>query len=448
MNRIFERKSLIRPEKWPFFYGWLVVGMGTVGILMSAPGQTVGVSVFTDHLIRDLAVSRSNLSLAYLFGTVASALLLPFAGRLFDRYGAKIVSTLASALMGLVLILLSFADKIAGPSGPLGRTAGFPLLPFLFMIICFFLLRFSGQGVLTLSSRNMAMKWFEKRRGMVNAVIGVSIALGFSLAPQIFNSIIQAYSWQWAWRIIGFSALGFSVVAFIFFVDNPEEHGLNPDGKKVIKANTRHHAETGETENFTLKEARRTYSFWVFTLILTMSSLVLTAYTFHIVSIFQNAGMSRTQAVAVFFPASIVAVAVQFTLSWLSDYVRLKWLLIFKGAGMILMMTALFFLHEGFMVVLLIIGHGITQGMMGILSALTWPRFFGRKHLGSISGLSVSVAVAGSAVGPYFFSLFNDLAGTYSWAVLISLILTALITLGGFKAEKPAAAVSENRDEL
>jgi sugar phosphate permease len=439
MDRIFEHKTVIRPAGWPFFYGWLIVGLGTVGILMSAPGQTVGVSVFTDFLIRDLAISRSNLSLAYLFGTVSSALLLPFAGRLFDRYGAKIVSALSSFLLGLVLILLSFADRIAGPAGPLGRSAGFPLLPFLFMIICFFLLRFSGQGVLTLSSRNMVMKWFEKRRGMVNAVIGVSIALGFSLAPPIFNSLIDAYSWQWAWRIIGFIAIGFSGIAFIFFVDNPEEHGLIPDGKRVTKENSRHHAETAAAEDFTLKEARRTYSFWVFTLILSMSSLVLTAYTFHIVSIFQNAGMTREQAVAIFFPASIVAVAVQFSLSWLSDYVRLKWLLIFKGIGMILMMTALLFLREGFLVILLIIGHGITQGMMGILSALTWPRFFGRKHLGSISGLSVSVSVAGSAVGPYLFSLFKDMTGTYSWAVIISLILTALITLAGLKADKPAA---------
>jgi MFS transporter, OFA family, oxalate/formate antiporter len=284
------------------FFLWLAdCGNGYRGYPFERSGTDCGVSVFTDHLIRDLVISRSHLSLAYLFGTVASALFLPFAGRLFDRYGAKIVASLSSFLLGLVLILLSFADKIAGPAGPLGKFAGFPLLPFLFMIVCFFLLRFSGQGVLTLSSRNMVMKWFEKRRGMVIAVIGVSIALGFSLAPPFFNSLIKAYSWQWAWRIIGFTAIGFSGVAFIFFVDNPEEHGLIPDGKTITKENSRHHAETAAAKDFTLKEARRTYSFWVFTLILTMSSLVVTAYTFHIVSIFQNAGMTRTQAVAVFF---------------------------------------------------------------------------------------------------------------------------------------------------
>ncbi len=46
------------PARFPFFYGWIVLSAGTLGILMSAPGQTVGVSVFTDSLIEALAIER------------------------------------------------------------------------------------------------------------------------------------------------------------------------------------------------------------------------------------------------------------------------------------------------------------------------------------------------------------------------------------------------------
>ena len=439
MNRFFERNTLIRPVKWPFFYGWLVLGLGTLGTLMSAPGQTMGVSVFTDFLIRDLDLSRSSLSLAYLIGTISSAVLLPFAGVLFDRYGAKIVASTASFFMGAVLVLLSYSDRIVGAMGEFGEVAGFALLPFLFMSLAFFLLRFFGQGVLTLSSRNMVMKWFEKRRGMANAVLGVAVAFGFSLAPRLFNTLIDMFSWQETWRLVGFSiGIGFSLIAFFFYIDNPEEHGLIPDGKKITVTNSKHHAETAAARDFTLKEARRTYSFWVFTLILTMSSLLVTAYTFHIVSIFQDGGMSRARAVSIFLPSSIVAVVFQFGCSWLSDYIRIKWLLILKGLGMIIMLFALFFLREGMMVYLVILGHGITQGMMGILSAITWPRFFGRKHLGAISGFSTSLGVGGSAVGPYMFSLIRDLTGAYKLAIVICFVSVIIITLGGFKAERPA----------
>ena len=53
----------------PFFYGWVVMIAGTIGVLCSAPGQTVGVSVFTDHLMAATGLTRVQLSLTYLVGT-------------------------------------------------------------------------------------------------------------------------------------------------------------------------------------------------------------------------------------------------------------------------------------------------------------------------------------------------------------------------------------------
>ena len=66
------------PRRWPFFYGWVILAASTVGILASIPGQTMGVSVFTDHLIAALRISRVQLSTAYMFGTVASSFMLPW----------------------------------------------------------------------------------------------------------------------------------------------------------------------------------------------------------------------------------------------------------------------------------------------------------------------------------------------------------------------------------
>ncbi|MFP4704359.1 MAG: hypothetical protein ACLFMV_06085, partial [Spirochaetaceae bacterium] len=61
---------------------------GLVGMMASFPGQTVGVSAFTDELIRSLSLSRVHMSLAYLIGTISSAALLTPAGKLYDRRGA------------------------------------------------------------------------------------------------------------------------------------------------------------------------------------------------------------------------------------------------------------------------------------------------------------------------------------------------------------------------
>ena len=78
------------PARLPFFYGSVVLVCGTLGVLASAPGQTVGVSVFTDFLIQAHHLSRSWISFAYLVGTIASAIAITQAGQLYDRFGGQI----------------------------------------------------------------------------------------------------------------------------------------------------------------------------------------------------------------------------------------------------------------------------------------------------------------------------------------------------------------------
>ena len=77
------------PAKSPVFYGWIIVFWGTIGVIMSAPGQTTGISTFTDHLIDAFGLSRNQLSTAYLIGTIASSFFITGAGRLYDRIGSR-----------------------------------------------------------------------------------------------------------------------------------------------------------------------------------------------------------------------------------------------------------------------------------------------------------------------------------------------------------------------
>jgi sugar phosphate permease len=355
---------------------------------------------------------------------------------MYDRFGARAVGTSAAIGLSGVLFLLSVSDRVT--------SALLDALPFLsptlaaFAIVtpAFFLLRFFGQGVLTLASRNMVMEWFERRRGLANAIMGIAISFGFSYAPRIFQDLINQSDWHHAWRITAGVLAAFAVLVFLMFRDTPEAHGLIPDGRAVATKST-HHPETHAAREFTLPEARRTYSFWIFALSLAVTSLVFTAYTFNIVSIFKTAGMSSSQAVAIFFPASIVAVALQFGGSALSDYIRLKYLLMVQIAGIIVASGAILFFGPGMPVVLLIVGQGMAQGMVGIVSAITWPRFFGRQHLGAISGFVGALAVAGSAAGPYLFSVSLSATGSYAPASLLCLIAGVLLFAGSLKADRP-----------
>lgn len=431
---IKEEKSNRIITKFPFYYGYVIIFAGTIGVIMSAPGQTVGISVFTDFLIEDLKISRENLSLAYLIGTLFSSFLLTYAGKFFDKFGARITSVLSGFFLGLSLLFMSRIANVAHFFNVDFSIDNWSVIIFLLLAFGFFIVRFFGQGVLTMSSRNMVMKWFDTRRGLASAFMGVAISFGFSYSPRVFDWVISLYGWQGAWQTIAIvvGAL-FVIFAIIFFRDNPYDYGLEPDGKVKIsekKSGPIFHP----AKDYTLKEARRTYSFWIFNLTLSLQTLYVTAFSFHVVDIFSTAGLDRDAAIDIFLPVSLVAVLFQITSGYLSDFIQLKYLLLVKLFGIMLSTLGLFYLQEGIPLILLITGFGISSGVFGVLSSVTWPRYFGLKHLGEISGYNMSWVVAGSAVGPFLFSMINDFFGVYSTAAIFTLIPAITLFILAFKA--------------
>ncbi len=438
MGQVFQggfKNIPFSPAKWPFFYGWIIIFAGILGILMSIPGQTIGVSVFTDHLISALEISRVNLSSAYMIGTILSGFCIPYAGKIYDRYGVRPVVMSAGFLMGLTLIYLSRITDIASFTSGLFSLIDPSVIILLLLTAGFFSIRFFGQGVLTMASRNMVMKWFGEKRGFANAILGITISFGFSFSPQVIDMLIRNFTWQGAWQLLGLVSVVFVMFAFIFFRDNPGIYGLLPDGKKD-KKQKKDDPGIPLIKEYTLKEARSTYSFWIFNLSLALQALYITAFTFHVISIFEVNGYDHRAAITIFLPASIVAVFFHFFGSWLSDYLKLKYFLLLQIAGMVISMSALLFLDFSPVIrLILIFGKGIMQGMFGILSAVTWPKFFGVKHLGAISGYSMGWLVISSALGPFIFSLSFRLTGQYDIATGACIIIALVLFILGFKAE-------------
>ena len=83
-------------------------------------------------------------------------------------------------------------------------------------------------------------------------------------------------------------------------------------------------------------------------------------------------------------------------------------------------------------------GNGVIWGLWSVLIGVTWPRFYGLKNLGAISGYSLSWTVIGSALGPYLFSLSADLTGSYDLVGWVCIGLSILLLLLSFKADNPS----------
>lgn len=417
-----------------FFYGFIVVIVGTLGVWASVPGQTLGVSTFTDPVKDALGLSRGKFSVAYALGTIGSSFLLGIAGKWFDKYGARKVAFFAALGLAFALAISSQSQII---SHSIQKFMGISswIVPFVVILICFFFIRFAGQGVLTMASRNMIMLWFDKFRGSVNAFSSIAVSLGFSISPLFIDHLIEGRGWQKAWQLMALGLLIMAGLIYLFYRDSPEKMGLKADGTLVKK----NHKEKTDAERrqFTKKEALQTRAFWMYGLMMAFNGYFITGLSFHIVSVFENVGLTKVDAISIFVPMSIISVTTSFIFNTLSDFIKLKKLLFIMIAGSVVASLGLALLASPIGYYLLVLGAGLSGGLFAVLISVTWPRFYGRKNLGAISGVSMQMIVFASALGPWFFSASFSLFDSYSVIALLGIIGLALVAIFSFKADNP-----------
>lgn len=398
-------------------------------MLFSIPGQTMGVSVYTNHLISNLNITRVHISTAYMIGTLTSSLLLTYAGLFYDKFGARIAGAGSAFFLGLCLIFLANSVAITVFLHELTSLSS-EKIAFSLMVLGFLGIRFFGQGVLTLVSRGMVMRWFESHRGFAAAIMGIFTSFGFSYAPMALQSLIDVTSWDRSWVIMGLFLI-IAVLPFIivFFRDSPEDcHMEMEQGVRINTGSKKIKIES--SRNYTLSEARKDPQLWFYLLILFYWALFNTAFTFHVVSIFETFGKGRDEAVAIFLPIALISVVFRLLGSWISDIIRMKYIFYLFLIGSLLGSLAIALPFSNQIRIVMILGMGVAGGLMGVITSVTWPKLYGREHLGAISGLAMSFMVAGSALGPWLFSLMEQSWGHYRFAGYMGVFFVILTGLG------------------
>jgi MFS family permease len=394
----------------PFFYGWVIVIAGTLGIVMMGASQTFTFGLFIDALERDLAVSRANISLLYGVATLGASALLPLVGRLIDRYGARRVMLLAVSGFGLACLAMA-------------RVQG--IMTLLFGLLA---LRFMGFGAMNLTSSTLIAQWFVRRRGFVMGLAGQSLAISLLIYPPLGEWLITQLGWRNAW--VAFGVLSVAVMApasWFFYRNRPEQYGLEPDGNGAAASATAPTRTLVSEEDWTLAEARRTAAFWLFAAALATTAMVTAGLVFHQTSIFERQGLGRDAAVRVFQIVAFASVVGNFTIGQLLDHYSARYIL----SGVLATLSATILLVQVMHTPL----HGLLYGMlMGICSgsfrvidSVIWAKYFGRRHLGAIRGVTTFGTIGGTALGAYPLGLSVDHFGSYSPALNGLLVIAVVI---------------------
>ncbi len=414
-------------DRTPFYYGWIVMLVGTVGMIMTSPGQTYAISIFIDYFITDLGISRGMVSTLYAVGTLTAAMALPWVGRQIDKQALRFVVATIAALFGLACIYMGAVQNAA------------------MLLVGFILLRMLGQGSLSLASVYFINQWWMRRRGTVLGISGVMVAiLGLGTFPNIINWLIPLLGWRWTYVALGVALLVIMVPAGLFlFGERPERYGLKPDGKVTESDTDAGVVESDPEENWTASEAMHTSVFWIVAAGIASISMLGTGLTFHMVSIFSDNGLSATAAAAVYVPIAIASAVVNLGSGMLADRMPIRLLL----TAALLLQTAALWVAQGISGVELAIVYGIVMGsMMGLMrtvSSVAWPSYFGRLYLGSITGITATISVAASALGPMPMGIARDIFGSYDMALsVLSLLPLSLAVLSLFMKRPHKAQTS------
>ena len=401
----------------PFFYGWVILLVGMVGIVMMGPSQTFTVSLFIDHIVQDLGISRSVISLIYGIATLTASFMLPLTGRLVDHFGARRMIVIDALSFGLAIMLLS---QMRGPWTLLGM---------------FLIVRFLGFGSMQLISNTVIAQWFVRRRGLVMGIAGQSLAISLIIYPALSSWLIGELGWRMAWVALGALALAIMLpVGWIFFRDRPELYGLRPDGNAPTATEL---ADLNKEEHWTLIEARRTPIFWLFFIACASLSMITAGLVFHQTSLFEVHGVDGGLTVMAFQLQALFSIIGNLGIGYLLDRAPTRKLLAVQMLCLSAVIVQMLFLRNTLNVIVYSALIGLTAGSFRVMDATVWARYFGRLHIGSIRGATMIGTVGGTALGTYVLGLGYDLTGTYDTSLYALLALPILIAIASFIVKRP-----------
>ena len=366
--------------------GWTVLAAAAVGVFMTFPGQTVGVSAFVDPLARDLGLAREQVILLYSLGTLVGILPAPLIGRLFDRYGPR------RMIVFVTIALAISCAAMAAASNPWALGLAFTLL------------RGSAIGGLSTTSINMVNLWFERLRGRATAVAMMGLAAGGMIIPPLAERITIAHGWRNAYLALGVAVLAVMLpVGLIFFRNRPQDAGLLDFGwhgtasKKVRR-------------DFTLSEAIRTSAFWYLVSLSVLYNAVGTALMLDHMRLMQSVDVQRATAITLLGFVPLAQVLAVIGGGFLVDKLGSRNAGFIGVAAMSLSLSLVMAAPHAFGGFGYVVFLGVGIGVLSVSASAGLAEYFGSANMGALRGTTFLFGIFGAALGPLPLALSSHLA--------------------------------------
>ena len=381
-----------------------VIIFGFIFTFFSSFGQSFFLGLFNAPIRKELGITHGQFGTIYASATICSSLLLIWAGKKIDDFKLLYYSLFVVILLSISSLLFSFINNIY------------------FLAIGIFLMRFSGQGLMSHTSTTSISRFFNKSRGKALSTIWFGLSTAEFILPVFITYLTFLYSWRTVWQ--GIALLIIILLPIIIFkciqtikLDSREED-LSGNKKDQIKQWTR-------------LEVIKDYKFYIVSLNMLAGPWIITGIFIYQSFISEAKGWNIFVIPKAFMFYSITSILSLILSGFLVDKFTSRKLIPIVNIPLLLSMLTLIFLEYDLSAFIFLGLIGITNGLANVLGSSTWAEIYGVKFIGSIKALTTALMVFSTAFGTALFGVLIDRGFSIEGIALIgaTYIVVSLILL-------------------
>ena len=385
-----------------------VIIFGFIFTFFSSFGQSFFLGLFNAPIRNELGITHGQFGNIYASATIISSILLIWVGKKIDEYQIIYYSFFVIILLFLSCLFFSLINSIY------------------LLAAGIFLMRFSGQGLMSHTSTTTISRFFERTRGKALSTIWFGLSTAEFILPVLITYSFAIYSWRTVWQgiaIIIILFLPFIVLNTIKSIKlESREKDLNPNTKNI------------RIKNWKRIEVIKDYRFYILSLNMLAMPWIATGIFVYQSFISDSKIWNIYTIPKAFMIYSVTSIITLFFSGFLVDKFTSRKLIPIMNIPLFLSMFVLFYYQHEISAYIFLGLVGISNGFANVLGSSTWAEIYGVKFIGSIKALTTSFMVFATAFGTAVFGLLIDIglsieniafiSGVY---ILISLVL--LITI-------------------
>ncbi|MDD3653446.1 MAG: OFA family MFS transporter [Desulfotomaculaceae bacterium] len=383
--------------------GWLVTWCA-VGINL-AFGMLYAWSVFAAALVNDLGFSKTQASLPYTVALAIMALLTVPGGRVQDRLGPRICTTIGGILAGGGLIISGFTDSITA------------------LVIAFGVITGAGIGIGYAATTPAAVKWFPpQRRGLISGLVVAGVGLAPVYVAPMTQYFINSYGVIKAFWLEGIIFL-VAIVVLSQFMSVPSTPAAAPAKAGGPVTSTKREYSPGEMLS--------TPQFWLMWVMYACGSVAGLMIIGHL-AIIANVQAGIAWAFVFVSLLAIFNAGGRIIGGMLSDKLGRTQTLLLMFALQAVNMLCFSSYNTSALLILGIAVAGIAYGsLLAIFPPITFD-FFGLKNGGVNYGCLFTAWGAAGVIGPIMAGRIVDATKSYNQAYMVAaglLVVSAILVL-------------------